>query len=75
EAFADADLDVSYDVVAAVGDESDRIFEVAAERDCDHLFLSGRRRSPTGKALFGDRTQRALLNFDGPVTVILGDGA
>jgi nucleotide-binding universal stress UspA family protein len=66
-------LDVSFEVVGTVGNELDRILGVADERDCDHLFLSGQRRSPTGKALFGDLTQRALLNFEGPVTVLLGE--
>jgi nucleotide-binding universal stress UspA family protein len=67
------DLDVEYEIVGAVGREARRILGVAEERDCDHLFIAGRRRSPTGKALFGDLTQRILLNFDGHVTVSLGD--
>ncbi|MFC4357252.1 universal stress protein [Halobium salinum] len=66
-------MNVTFDVVGTVGDEVDRILGVAEERECDHLFLSGQRRSPTGKALFGDLTQRALLNFEGPVTVLLGE--
>ncbi|WP_222918743.1 universal stress protein [Natrinema sp. SYSU A 869] len=43
----------------------------AAEYDCDHVFIAGRKRSPTGKAIFGDWIQRVLLNFDGAVTVSL----
>lgn len=60
------------DVTAAVTDEDDRadeILEAAEENDCDHVFVVGRRRSPTGKVLFGDVAQRVILNFDGPVTV------
>jgi hypothetical protein len=34
------------------------------------VFLAGRKRSPTGKALFGDQTQAVILDFDGAVTVI-----
>lgn len=48
---------------------SDRIIEVAEANECDHVFISGTRRSPTGKALFGDTTQSVILHFDGIVTV------
>jgi nucleotide-binding universal stress UspA family protein len=68
-----ADVDVDYEVLGAVGREADTILQVADDQGADHLFLSGRRRSPTGKALFGDLTQEVLLTFDGPVTVLLGD--
>lgn len=64
--------DVSYEIETRVTD--DRVGElltVGAEEGCDHLFLLGQRRSPTGKALFRDDTQRALLNFDGYVTLSL----
>jgi nucleotide-binding universal stress UspA family protein len=67
------DVDVDYEVLGAVGREAETIISVADTEACDHLFLAGRRRSPTGKALFGDLTQDVLLTFDGPVTVLLGD--
>ncbi|WP_339104597.1 universal stress protein [Haloterrigena salinisoli] len=66
-AFADAD--VSYTAIGAAGELPKKIIEVADERDCGHVFVSGRKRSPTGKALFGDIAQAVLLRFDGPVTV------
>lgn len=62
-------LDVEYEAIGALGDEQETILDVAAKRDCDHLFISGRKRSPTGKALFGDLTQAVILEFDGAVTV------
>ncbi|MCT9097445.1 universal stress protein [Haloarchaeobius sp. HME9146] len=64
-------LDVEYEVLGTVGREETAILDVADERDCDHVFISGRKRSPSGKALFGDLTQRILLNFEGRVTVQL----
>ncbi|WP_435333489.1 universal stress protein [Haloarchaeobius sp. TZWWS8] len=67
------EVDVEYDVLGTVGREEMAILDVAEERECDHLFVTGRRRSPSGKALFGDLTQRLLLNFDGRVTVQLHD--
>jgi nucleotide-binding universal stress UspA family protein len=64
------DVDVEYEVVGSVGARSDRILAIAAEEGCDHVFMAGRRRSPTGKAVFGDATQRVILDYDGAVTVI-----
>ncbi|WP_435346137.1 universal stress protein [Haloarchaeobius sp. HRN-SO-5] len=66
-------VDVEYETLGVVGREERMILDVADEHDCDHVFISGRRRSPSGKALFGDLTQRILLNFDGMVTVQLHD--
>jgi nucleotide-binding universal stress UspA family protein len=65
-----SDIDVSYEAVGRVGDEQSEILETAEAYDCDHLFIAGEKRSPTGKALFGDLTQSVILNFDGPVTVV-----
>jgi nucleotide-binding universal stress UspA family protein len=70
-----ADLDLEWEVTGAiVGDgdsEAENVLEIADDRDVDHVFLSGQKRSPTGKAVFGDRAQSVILNFDGPVTTLL----
>ena len=63
-------VDVEYEAVGRVGDERDEILATATDLGCDHVFLAGRKRSPTGKALFGDRTQSVILDFDGAVTVV-----
>ncbi|MGQ3329815.1 MULTISPECIES: universal stress protein [Halorubrum] len=55
------------------GDPADTIVEVAAELDVDGITMSGRRRSPTGKMLFGSTTQSVLLGAGCPVTVILDE--
>jgi nucleotide-binding universal stress UspA family protein len=64
---------VGYEVRVEVTDDNqaDRIIAAADAGDCDHVFLPGRRRSPTGKAVFGDRTQRVILDFGGYVTVAM----
>jgi nucleotide-binding universal stress UspA family protein len=64
------DVDVDHRVIGAVGERAERILTVADGEDCDHVFVAGRRRSPTGKAVFGDATQRVILDFDGAVTVV-----
>lgn len=65
-----ADVDVEYETVPRLGEKADEVLAVAEERDADHVFMAGRKRSPTGKALFGDDTQRVILEFDGAVTVL-----
>jgi nucleotide-binding universal stress UspA family protein len=55
------------------GDPADTIVAVAESLDVDNITMSGRRRSPTGKMLFGSTTQSVLLDADRPVTVILAE--
>ncbi|NEU58187.1 universal stress protein [Halorussus sp. MSC15.2] len=63
-------IDVSWEAVGALGNEQTEILDAAERYDCDHLFIAGKKRSPAGKALFGDLTQSIILNFTGPVTVV-----
>ncbi|AHG01355.1 universal stress protein UspA (plasmid) [Halostagnicola larsenii XH-48] len=72
DVFESFDDPIEFDADGIVTEDDDRADEIiaAAERlECDHVFIVGRRRSPTGKALFGDVAQRILLNFDGTVTL------
>ena len=69
-----ADIDVAYEAETAMvesGAQATQIIDVAVEYDCDHVFIVGEKRSPTGKAIFGDMAQAVILNFDGPVTTLL----
>lgn len=66
------DQDVPYEIMVRVEEDEERadaILDSAREHDCDHVFLVGQRRSPTGKALFGDVTQKVILNFEGEITL------
>lgn len=71
-----SDLDLETETVGRYvegdGDRADAILDVAAENDCDYVFLLGRRRSPTGKAIFGDTAQSVILDFDGYVVTSTG---
>lgn len=64
------DVDVDYETAGALGERAPTIVAEAEDRGCDHIFTSGKKRSPTGKAVFGDETQQVILNFDGVVSVV-----
>ncbi|RBI62223.1 universal stress protein [halophilic archaeon] len=64
------DVGAEWEAVGRVGDERDEILAAADEYGCDHVFLAGDKRTPAGKALFGDTTQSVILDFDGTVTVV-----
>lgn len=69
------DEGVDYEAIGVVVESDKRantIIDVAEDCDCDHVFIAGRQRSPTGKAIFGDVAQSVILNFDGYVTVMTG---
>lgn len=63
-------IDVDYDVVGRLGGKANEVLAVATDQNCDHIFMSGPKRSPAGKAVFGDATQEVILEFSGPVTVV-----
>jgi nucleotide-binding universal stress UspA family protein len=56
-------------VTESSGDPADQLLDVATDSDADLIVVAGRKRSPTGKALFGSVTQTVILNADRPVMV------
>lgn len=59
--------------VGRVGDPTDEIMSMVDATDPEYLVIGGRKRSPTGKALFGSVTQSVILNSDHPVVTVLSD--
>jgi nucleotide-binding universal stress UspA family protein len=55
------------------GEPAETILTVSDELDVDSIIMSGRKRSPSGKAIFGSVTQTVLLSAKRPVTVTLND--
>ncbi|MGQ4557112.1 universal stress protein [Halobellus sp. GM3] len=56
-----------------VGSVTDEILAEVDRVDPRFLVISGRRRSPAGKAIFGDIAQSILLNADCPIVTQLVD--
>jgi nucleotide-binding universal stress UspA family protein len=61
---------VDVEVRGALGEQGDSIVRVADEVDADMAIVGGRKRSPTGKAVFGSVAQRVMLNAPCPVTFV-----
>ncbi len=49
---------------------AEAITTFAAERDADLIVVAGRKRTPTGKVLFGSVTQAVILGTNRPVLVV-----
>ncbi|ELZ22015.1 universal stress protein [Natrinema limicola] len=65
--------DIDYEIRGAVGDHGQSIVDLAASTDADRVVVGGRRRSPTGKAVFGSTAQQVLLSAPCPVTFVRSD--
>ncbi|MFC6905201.1 universal stress protein [Halalkalicoccus tibetensis] len=62
--------DVDYEISGSIGDRGETIVELAKEVDADRVIVGGRRRSPTGKAVFGSTAQEVMLSSPCPVTFV-----
>lgn len=67
EIFEDAGIDVVLE--ESSGRPTEAILELADEVDADMIVLAGRKRTPTGKVLFGSVTQGVILDTDRSVLV------
>lgn len=63
------DAGIETTVAEESGDPTDAILRLAADRDVDAIHVGGRKRNPSGKALFGSVTQSVILNAERPVLV------
>ncbi|SEH16349.1 Nucleotide-binding universal stress protein, UspA family [Natronorubrum sediminis] len=65
--------DLEYEVRGGIGEHGPTIVDLATSVDADRVIVGGRRRSPTGKAVFGSTAQEVLLSAPCPVTFVRGD--
>ena len=66
---------VDHSVRGAVGDHADGVVSIAEDVEADRVIVGGRRRSPTGKAIFGSVAQEVILSAPCPVTFVREDAA
>ncbi|MFD1571918.1 universal stress protein [Halorubrum laminariae] len=68
ETLADAGVDCVY--YEASGDPADELLAAATDIDADAICVSGRKRRPSGKAVFGSVAQDVILGADVPVLTV-----
>ncbi|MFC6990107.1 universal stress protein [Haloplanus sp. GCM10025708] len=61
---------VDYEIRGIVGDPGEAIVELAGRTNADQVIVGGRKRSPTGKAVFGSVAQEVMLNAPCPVLYV-----
>jgi len=74
DAMDEHDVDyVRYGRLTDEKTESERVVDLAESIDADLIVVGGRKRSPTGKAVFGSRPQEIMLTAPCPVTFVRED--
>lgn len=71
ELLEDAGVDVT--IQGEGGNPSELIIDHAEDIDADAICIAGRKRSPTGKVVFGSVTQDVILNTERSVLVCSPD--
>lgn len=67
-----SESDSPHETIGLMGDPADSIVDYADEQDARYIVVSGRKRSPVGKAIFGSVSQAILLYAECPVVSAIG---
>ena len=71
--ISNLDDGIEFEVRGAIGKRGEAIVEVAKAVEADRVIVGGRKRSPTGKAVFGSTAQEVMLSAPCPVTFVRSD--
>lgn len=66
-------VEADHSAIGLVGKVDQKIIDYAEEQDASYIVLAPRKKSPTGKALFGSVAQGVILNAERPVVSITVD--
>lgn len=61
---------VDFSVEASTGAADEELVSYIKAHDIDHVFVGGRNRSPSGKAVLGSVSQRVMIGIDVPSTLV-----
>ena len=64
---------VEYEIRGRKGDHATEIVDLSTEIDADRVVVGGRKRSPSGKAVFGSLAQDIMIEAPCPVTFVKGE--
>lgn len=64
-----ADFDMPSEPVGLIGSAKTEIVDYAAEQNARYIVVAGRKRSPTGKTVFGSVAQSIILNSECPTVI------
>jgi nucleotide-binding universal stress UspA family protein len=64
---------VDYEIRGSIGEVTEQLVATAEDIAADRVIITGHRRSPTGKAVFGSLSQDILLQAPCPVTYVKVD--
>ncbi|WP_123624182.1 universal stress protein [Halorubrum sp. CSM-61] len=67
------DAGIDFHVTSQIGEHGESIVDLSTVEDADLVVVGGRKRSPTGKAIFGSTAQQVMLESTTPVTFVRGD--
>ena len=62
--------DYTVEAVAGRRPPDDAILDMTRDHDADQIVMGSRKRSPTGKVIFGSVSQQVLLESPVPVTIV-----
>jgi nucleotide-binding universal stress UspA family protein len=68
EVLEDAGFEVTLE--ESSGDPAEELVDLADDQDANMIVVGGRKRTPTGKVLFGSVTQGVILSTERPVLVV-----